>query len=101
MTMMVELKDASKAYQGVPAVKGVDLQVRRGERLAVIGPNGAGKSTLFGMIAGEHRPTGGSVWFEGRDVTSHHSSRRARAGMSRTFQVARLLPTMTVRENLF
>lgn len=101
MTTMVELKGASKAYQGVPAVKAVDLEVRRGERLAVIGPNGAGKSTLFGMIAGEHRPTAGSVWFEGHDVTSHYSSRRARAGMSRTFQVARLMTSMTVRENLF
>ena len=101
MTAMVELKGASKAYQGVPAVKAVDLEVQRGERLAIIGPNGAGKSTLFGMIAGEHRPTQGSVWFDGKDVTTHHSSRRARAGMSRTFQVARLMSTMTVRENLF
>ncbi|WP_107764355.1 ABC transporter ATP-binding protein [Nocardioides terrigena] len=101
MTAMVELRAASKAYQGVPAVQAVDLEVQRGERLAIIGPNGAGKSTLFGMIAGEHRPTEGSVWFNGKDVTTHHSSRRARAGISRTFQVARLMPTMTVRENLF
>jgi len=84
-TKLVVLERAAKSYQGVPAVRGVDLEVATGERLAIIGPNGAGKSTLFGMIAGEHRPTSGKVWFD----------------MSRTFQVARLISTMTVRDNLF
>ncbi len=101
MSALVVLDQVTKAYQGVPAVRCVDLEVERGERLAIIGPNGAGKSTLFGMIAGEHRPTSGSVWFDGKDVTSQRSSRRATSGMSRTFQVARLVSTMTVRENLF
>ena len=100
-TKLVVLEQAAKSYQGVPAVRGVDLEVATGERLAIIGPNGAGKSTLFGMIAGEHRPTSGKVWFDGRDITSKSSSRRATSGMSRTFQVARLISTMTVRDNLF
>lgn len=101
MSALVVLEQVSKAYQGVPAVRGVDLEVQQGERLAIIGPNGAGKSTLFGMIAGEHRPTAGTVWFDGKDITSERSSRRAASGMSRTFQVARLVSSMSVRENLF
>lgn len=101
MSTILQLDGVSKSYQGVPAVQDVDLKVRAGERLAVIGPNGAGKSTLFGLIAGEHRPTRGRVVFDDKLVTRLHSSRRAMRGMSRTFQVARLFSSMTVRENLF
>ena len=101
MSDVVVLSGVSKSYGGVPAVQDVDLRVTAGERLAIIGPNGAGKSTLFGTIAGEHRPTTGTVHVEGRDVSRDRSSRRAMAGLSRTFQVARLFATMTVRENLF
>ncbi|KQY56146.1 hypothetical protein ASD11_16925 [Aeromicrobium sp. Root495] len=101
MSAILQLENVSKSYDGVPAVRAVDLQVADGERLAIIGPNGAGKSTLFGTIAGEHRPTTGRVLVNGRDVTKHRSSTRAVAGMSRTFQVARLMSTMTVRENVF
>lgn len=101
MSAIVVLEGVCKSYAGVPAVSDVDLEVTQGERLAIIGPNGAGKSTLFGTIAGEHRPTAGRVWFGGRDVTRHRSSSRTMAGMSRTFQVARLFPTMSVRDNLF
>jgi len=97
---LVRLNGVTKHYRGVRAVQGVDLEVAAGERLAIIGPNGAGKSTLFGMIAGEHRPTAGRVFFADRDVTSWNPSRRASAGISRTFQVARLFDAMTVRQNL-
>jgi len=95
------LEGVSKAYRGVKAVTDVSLTVAPGERLAIIGPNGAGKSTLFGMIAGEHRPTGGRVLFDGTDVTSWAPSKRSKAGISRTFQVARLFDSMTVRDNIF
>lgn len=101
MSNILTLDGVSKSYQGVPAVQDVDLRVDRGERLAVIGPNGAGKSTLFGLVAGEHRPTRGRIVFDDKIVTRLHSSARAARGMSRTFQVARLFGTMTVRENLF
>ncbi|MGB4135800.1 MAG: ATP-binding cassette domain-containing protein, partial [Microbacterium sp.] len=101
MSNILTLTGVSKSYQGVPAVQDVDLRVDQGERLAVIGPNGAGKSTLFGLIAGEHRPTRGRIVFDDRIVTRLHSSARAARGMSRTFQVARLFNSMTVRENLF
>ena len=101
MSDLMELDTVSKRYRGVNAVTDVSLQVRAGERLAVIGPNGAGKSTLFGMMAGEHRPTAGTVRFDGVDVTRWVPSKRASAGISRTFQVARLFDSMTVRQNLF
>lgn len=98
---VMKLHGVSKSYRGVHAVTDVSLSVTPGERLAVIGPNGAGKSTLFGMMAGEHRPTSGRVELEGRDITAWSPSRRASAGISRTFQVARLFDSMTVRQNLF
>ena len=101
MTDLVILEAVGKTYSGVNAVGAVSLTVPAGQRLAVIGPNGAGKSTLFGMVAGEHRPTRGRVWFDGRDVTGWVPSQRAAAGISRTFQVARLFTSMTVRENVF
>jgi len=98
---LATVEQVSKSYRAVNAVTEVSLQVSPGERLAIIGPNGAGKSTLFGVIAGEHRPTAGRVTFGGTDVTAWAPSRRASAGISRTFQVARLFDSMTVRENLF
>ena len=101
MSDLLVVENVSKQYAGVNAVTDVSLTVAKGERLAVIGPNGAGKSTLFGMIAGEHRPTRGKVWFVGDDVTTWPPSKLARAGLSRTFQVARLFTSMTVRENVF
>ncbi len=101
MRDLVVVDAVSKEYAGVNAVTDVSLTVATGERLAVIGPNGAGKSTLFGMIAGEHRPTKGRVWFAGSDVTAWTPSKRASAGLSRTFQVARLFTSMTVRENVY
>jgi branched-chain amino acid transport system ATP-binding protein len=90
----------SKSYGGVQAISAIDLDIARGERVAIIGPNGAGKSTLFGTIAGEHRPSKGRVMFDGRDVTSWPPSRLARSGLSRTFQVARFFGSMTVQENM-
>jgi branched-chain amino acid transport system ATP-binding protein len=99
-TTLLSLSGVTKEYRGVKAVQGIDLEVTAGERLAIIGPNGAGKSTLFGMIAGEHRPTAGTVQYLDRDITSWNPSRRTSTGISRTFQVARLFDSMTVRENL-
>ncbi|HEU5035580.1 MAG TPA: ABC transporter ATP-binding protein [Nocardioides sp.] len=82
------------------AVRGVDLDVAPAECVSIIGPNGAGKSTFFGTVAGEHRPTAGSIEYAGRDVTSWSAARLARHGVSRTFQVARLFGSRTVEDNL-
>ena len=78
---------------------GVELAVRPGERRALIGPNGAGKTTLFNLIAGALPVTLGRIELFGRDVTRMPSYRRAGLGLTRTFQISNLFPTLTVREN--
>lgn len=99
-TPLLDVVEVTKKYFGVAAVSNVSLRVRTGETVAVIGPNGAGKSTLFGLISGEHSTTTGRISFAGTDITRWPAHRRARFGMSRTFQVARLFPTRTVHEHL-
>ena len=78
---------------------GVELAVRPGERRALIGPNGAGKTTLFNLIAGALPVTLGRIELFGRDVTRMPTHRRAALGLTRTFQVSNLFPTLTVGEN--
>jgi branched-chain amino acid transport system ATP-binding protein len=77
----------------------VELAVRPGERRALIGPNGAGKTTLFNLIAGALPVTLGRIHLFGRDVTAMPPYRRAALGLTRTFQVSNLFPSLTVREN--
>lgn len=100
MTAQLALRGISKSYGGIHAVRDVNFSVERGEHLAIIGPNGAGKSTLFGMIAGEHVPTAGTVTFDGVDITNDRPSKRAHNGISRTFQVARMFGESCVYENV-
>lgn len=99
-TPVLELRGVKRRFGGVTAVAGVDLTVRPGERVAVIGPNGAGKTTLFRLIAGEMRPSEGTVSLFGRDVTTMPAHRRARAGVSRTFQVSNLFGDLSVLDNV-
>jgi branched-chain amino acid transport system ATP-binding protein len=96
----LELQDVRKSFGGIRAVDGVSLCVGVGERVAVIGPNGAGKSTLFGLISGELRADAGEVLLQGRSVRGVAPARRARWGLGRTFQTARLFAGLSVRENV-
>jgi branched-chain amino acid transport system ATP-binding protein len=89
-----------KSYGGVKAVDDVELSCRAGEILAIIGPNGAGKTTLFGLISGDLRCDGGRIELDGRPIGTLPAARRARVGLSRTFQVADVMERLTVRENL-
>jgi branched-chain amino acid transport system ATP-binding protein len=89
-----------KRYGGVQAVDDISLALGSGERMGVIGPNGAGKTTLFKMIAGDVPPTAGAIELFGRDVTRLETSRRARLGVGRTFQVSNLFRDMTVLDNV-
>jgi branched-chain amino acid transport system ATP-binding protein len=79
----------------------VDLEVRPGERRAILGPNGAGKTTLFNVISGEFPPTGGSIELFGRNVTVLPARKRARLGLSRTFQTSKLFLGLSVEDNLY
>ena len=97
---MLELKDLSKTFGGLRAVRDVSLKIMPGERKAIIGPNGAGKTTLFNLISGIFPATSGQVLLFGKDVTSWSSHRRAALGMARTFQVTSLFPRLTVLDNV-
>jgi len=97
---VLELRDLSKAFGGLRAVRGVSLKVMPGDRKAIIGPNGAGKTTLFNVITGIYPATSGSVMLFGREVTRWPSHRRTALGMARTFQVTSLFPKLTVLDNV-
>jgi len=98
---IVRLRGVGRRFGGVHAVRDVDLDVQPGERRALLGPNGAGKTTLFNVISGEFPPTGGTIELFGRDVTTMPARRRARLGLTRTFQTSRLFLGLTVEDNLY
>lgn len=81
------------------AVNFVTMDVHEGEILGLIGPNGAGKTTLFNLITGVHPPTKGRVFFEDKDITSTPPHSRCWMGITRTFQLVRPFPELTVLEN--
>ncbi|MEM0987566.1 MAG: ABC transporter ATP-binding protein [Pseudomonadota bacterium] len=89
-----------KAFGRTEIIRGVDLAVARGERHAVIGPNGAGKSTLFNLITGRYPPSNGKVLLKGQDVTGLAPFRINRLGLSRSFQITNIFPSMSVFENV-
>ncbi|HEY9029004.1 MAG TPA: ABC transporter ATP-binding protein, partial [Burkholderiaceae bacterium] len=91
---------ARKQFGGLVAVNDVSFDVRAGEIVGLIGPNGAGKSTLFNLITGVLPLTGGQVDFRGARVSGLASRAIARKGMSRTFQHVRMIPDMSVLENV-
>jgi branched-chain amino acid transport system ATP-binding protein len=90
----------SRSFEGVQALRNIDLELRRREVVGLIGPNGAGKSTLVNVLSGFDRPSTGSVELEGRDVTRWPAHRRGRAGLARTFQHAHAFAALSVRENV-
>jgi branched-chain amino acid transport system ATP-binding protein len=96
----LELRDVSVAYDALRAVDGVTLAVPTGQRRAIIGPNGAGKTTLFNAISGVVLPTAGRVTFNGHNMTRMPPHRRARLGISRTFQITNLFPSLSVEDNM-
>jgi branched-chain amino acid transport system ATP-binding protein len=100
-TTLLKLTSVSVAFGGLLALGGIDLDVARGERLAVLGPNGAGKTTLFNVVAGDIRPTTGSVSIRGVDCTLMPSRRRPSLGVARTYQRTRLFAGLTVEDNLY
>lgn len=100
MMALFEVKDLTKKFGALAAVKDVSFKVEKGTIVGLIGPNGAGKTTLFNCAAGMYRPTSGSIFMEGRDITNYPSWKVARLGVARTFQVVRPLKEMTVLENI-
>jgi ABC-type branched-subunit amino acid transport system ATPase component len=97
---VLHARDLTKRFGGVTAVREVTLELPRAGVFGLCGLNGAGKSTLFNLLAGALRADGGSVWFEGKDVTALQASRRARLGVARTWQLVHLAGQRTVLDNV-
>jgi branched-chain amino acid transport system ATP-binding protein len=97
---MLEVAALEAGYDDALIVRGADLVVEREQIIAIVGPNGAGKSTLLKAIYGLIRPRGGSVRFEGEDVTGARPDRLTRRGMNLVPQTENVFPTLTVAENL-
>ncbi len=98
---LFEVQGLSKSFGGLKAVHGVSFQIRRGEILGLIGPNGAGKTTIFNLISGFLEPDGGSIRFQGGEITRLRPPHRvALKGVGRTFQLVRPFSHMTVLENV-
>jgi branched-chain amino acid transport system ATP-binding protein len=97
---ILRFEDVVVAFGALRAVDGVTMSMPRGQRRAIIGPNGAGKTTLFNAATGIIRPTAGSIVFDRQDITRLSPYRRARLGISRTFQITNLFPTLSVADNM-
>ncbi|WP_300555250.1 ABC transporter ATP-binding protein [Limnohabitans sp. Rim8] len=100
MSYALELKDVRKNFGKTEIIRGVDLAVEAGERIAVIGPNGAGKSTLFNLISGRFGPTSGDILLNGQRIQNKTPYEINRMGLSRSFQITNIFPKLSVFENL-
>ena len=96
----LELRGLRKRFGKTEIIRGVDLAVRSGERVAIIGPNGAGKSTLFNLISGRFEPSGGEILLNGTRVDGKKPFEINRLGLSRSFQITNIFPKLSVFENL-
>jgi branched-chain amino acid transport system ATP-binding protein len=97
---MLTTTNLSKHFGGLRAVSSVDLTINTGEIVGLIGPNGAGKTTLFNLISGAYAPTAGSIHFEGQAITGLSADRRCKLGIARTFQLVRIFPDLSARQNV-
>ena len=100
MSVLLDVSDLTVRYGGVVAVDRVSFAIEEGSVFGLIGPNGAGKTSMVDALTGYTRPASGTVVFGGRDITRLRPYRRARLGLSRTFQSVELFDDLTVEENL-
>jgi branched-chain amino acid transport system ATP-binding protein len=96
----LQLKDVRKNFGKTEIIRGVDLTVQAGERVAIIGPNGAGKSTLFNLISGRFEPSSGEIWLGANRIDGKKPFEINRLGLSRSFQITNIFPKLSVFENL-
>ena len=99
MTPLLDARGMTKRFGGLVAVNSVDFTVARGEIVGLIGPNGAGKTTFFQVLSGFLAPDAGEVRFKGRSILGLKPHKISRLGMSRTFQIVKPFPEMTVLDN--
>jgi branched-chain amino acid transport system ATP-binding protein len=97
---VLAVRNLTKRFGSLVAVRDISLTVDAGELRAVIGPNGAGKTTFFNLVSGFLAPSTGSILFDGRDITGMPAYQRVGLGMARTFQITEIFPELTVFENI-
>jgi len=97
---LLRVENVTKKFGGVTANEGVSFELGKGQIVGLIGPNGAGKTTMFNCIAGFSPPTSGDIWLNGKKISGLSPEQCARAGIGRTFQVARTFTSMTALENV-
>ena len=97
---ILSVKGLEKTFGAVVAAKDINIDVTKGEIVGIIGANGAGKTTFVNIVTGYLKPSGGSIEFEGRDITGIAPRRAVHAGLSRSFQVSQVFMSLSVMENL-
>ena len=97
---MLDVQNLTKTFGGFIALSGIDLNVQPSERLGLIGPNGSGKTTLINCVSGTIQDYEGEVYFNGENVNNLVAHKRARRGISRSFQIPKPFTSMTVKQNL-
>ncbi len=100
MTDILAVRDLEKTFGSVVAARDITASVPVGQTVGIIGANGAGKTTFVNMITGHLKPSKGSIHFEGKEITGLPSRAITRLGISRSFQVAQVFPTMSVFDNM-
>src|SRR4051794_7713505 len=101
MNVVIRMEEVTKSYRGVPAVRKVDFDLRKGEIHALLGENGAGKSTLTKIIAGVVEPTSGRILHRDKEVKFASPAEALREGIAMVFQETSLVPSMTVAQNIY
>jgi branched-chain amino acid transport system ATP-binding protein len=97
---ILQVTGLGRTFGGLTALAGYEVTLGRGELLGIIGPNGAGKTTLFNLLTGLVAPSSGTVTFQGADITAARPHNLAKAGVARTFQNIRNIPSLTVIDNI-
>ena len=100
MAEILRIENLEKSFGGVEVIKNFDLSIEKGSKTALIGPNGAGKTTVFNLISGVYPVDSGKILLEGDDVTTIPPYKRIRKGVARSFQNIRLMPHLSVIENV-
>jgi len=97
---ILSVHDLEKAFGSLIAAHDINVEIPPQQTVGVIGANGAGKTTFVNMVTGHLRPTKGSIWFEGKEITGMPSREITKLGISRSFQVAQIFPSLSVFENM-
>jgi len=97
---MLRVSSLSKSFGAIKALNNIDIEIAKGRIHGIIGPNGSGKTTLFNCVTGLLKPNSGSIALDGEEITSKRPDVIATLGIRRTFQAGKLVPSMTVLENI-